>query len=157
MNQRVKPIPEGYHSVTPYIQVNDVAQALEFYKSAFGAEELYRLEMKPGVIVHAEFKIGNSIMMITGMTPGMKPSQPPCDYRTVSFMLYVEDVDAAATKAKTAGMKVIKEVQNQFYGDRAGSFEDPFGHVWSIGSHVEDVSAEEVAKRMRKLYGEENK
>ena len=153
MSTKVKPIPEGYHSVVPYILVHDVPKALEFYKSAFGAEEIHKLEMKPGQIAHAEFKIGNSVIMISGITPDMKLPPNTGNSRRVCFMVYVNDVDAAAKTAVLAGMKVIKAVQDQFYGDRSGTFEDPFGHVWSIGTHIEDVSNEEATKRMQKLYG----
>ncbi|MBC7537399.1 MAG: VOC family protein [Bacteriovorax sp.] len=156
MNSKAKPIPDGYHSVTPYILVNDVPKALEFYKRAFGAEELLRLEMKPGQIAHAEFKIGNSVIMISGITPQMKLAPNTGDSRDVCFMLYVNDVDAAAKTAIAAGMKVVKEVQDQFYGDRTGTFEDPFGNVWSIGTHIEDVSTEETTNCMQKLYGDKS-
>ncbi len=157
MNPGVEPIPNGYHSVTPYILVDDVSKALEFYKKAFGAEVLYRLEMQPGVIVHAEFKIGNSIMMISG-----SPMEPKCphnvgEHRSVSFRVYVNDVDVVAKQVVAAGMKVIREVADQIYGDRTGTFEDPFGHVWSIGTHIEDVSREEITKRLKTLYGGEKK
>jgi PhnB protein len=153
MNSKAKPIPDGYHTVTPYILVNDVPKALEFYKRAFGAEELLRLEMKPGQIAHAELKIGNSVIMISGITPQSKLPPNTGDSRHVCFMMYVNDVDAVAKTAIAAGMKVVKEVQDQFYGDRTGTFEDPFGHVWSIGTHIEDVPTKEATKRMQKLYG----
>lgn len=156
MDAKVKSIPDGYHSVIPYILVNDVPKALEFYKLAFGAEELLRLEMKPGQIAHAEFKIGNSVIMISGITPQIKLPPNTGDSRYVCFMVYVNDVDAVAKNAVLAGMRVIKEVQDQFYGDRTGTFEDPFGHVWSIGTHIEDVSTEEATKRMLKIYGDKS-
>jgi PhnB protein len=153
MNQKVNPIPDGYHTVTPYILVNDVSKALEFYKIAFGAEEHLRLEMKPGEITHAEFKIGNSVIMISGANPQMKLAVSSGNSRHVSFVVYVNDVDSAAKKAMEAGMKIVREVQDQFYGDRSGTFEDPFGHIWSISSHIEDVSKAEAERRMQKLCG----
>jgi PhnB protein len=151
MNQKVNPIPDGYHTVTPYVLVSDVSKALEFYKLAFGAEEHLRLEMKPGEIVHAEFKIGNSVIMISGANPQMKLAVTSGNSRHVSFVVYVNDVDSAAKKALEAGMKIVREVQDQFYGDRSGTFEDPFGHIWSISSHIEDVSKGEAERRMQKL------
>jgi PhnB protein len=155
MNQKVNPIPDGYHTVTPYILVSDVSKALEFYKLAFGAEEHLRLEMKPGEIVHAEFKIGNSVIMISGANPQMKLAGSSGNSRHVSFVVYVNDVDSAAKKALEAGMKIVREVQDQFYGDRSGTFEDPFGHIWSISSHIEDVSKGEAERRMQKLCVEQ--
>lgn len=149
MNTKVKSIPSEHHSVTPYISVNDVSKALAFYKQAFGAEEVLRLQICPGQIAHAEFKIGNSIIMISESTSQMNlpiKSGSRCD---VCFFVYVEDVDSATKIAIEAGMKVIKEVQNQIYGDRTGTFEDPFGFIWSIGTHIEDVSEEECIKRMK--------
>ena len=151
MNVHVKSIPEGYHSVTPYILVDDVSKALRFYKLAFGAKELLRLEVIPGQISHAEFKIGNSVIMISETSPHNNQTPYSGTCRNVCFMVYVDDVDAASQMALSAGMKLIKEVQNQFYGDRAGTFEDPFGHVWTISTHVEDVSVAEVTKRMKKF------
>jgi PhnB protein len=151
MNQKVNPIPDGYHTVTPYVLVSDVSKALEFYKLAFGAEEHLRLEMKPGEIVHAEFKIGNSVIMISGANSQMKLAGSSGNSRHVSFVVYVNDVDSAAKKALEAGMKIVREVQDQFYGDRSGTFEDPFGHIWSISSHIEDVSKGEAERRMQKL------
>ena len=155
MDQKIKPIPEGFHSVTPYILVSDVPKALELYKKAFGAEVLYQLELEPGVIAHAEFKIGNSILMIAGITPEMKVSASGC--RSVGFLVYVNDVDKVASEVVMAGMKVIKELGNRPYGDRSGTFEDPFGHVWSIATRIEDVPREEMTKRLRKLYGGDKK
>lgn len=153
MNPNIKPIPNGFHTVTPYILVDDVSRALEFYKRAFGAEVLYCLEVQPGVITHAEFKIGNSIMMISGSTPTTRAPHNVEENRSVSFRVYVNDIDLVAKQVVGAGMKVIREVADQIYGDRSGTFEDPFGHIWSIGTHVEDVSKEEITKRMKKLYG----
>ena len=153
MNHKVKSIPVGYHTVTPYILVSDISKALEFYKLAFGAEEILRIEVRPGLIAHAEFKIGNSVMMISGTSTKMRNTLKSEEARNVCFVIYVNDVDSAAQIAISAGMKVVKEVQNQLFGDRSGTFEDPFGHIWSIGTHIEDVSKEECTKRMQKFCG----
>ncbi len=145
-------IPRGYHSVTPYIIVSDPKKALDFYEKALGAKVLYKMEIKPGEIVHAEFKVGDSIIMMAGDHPSMHLEPQRGEHRSVSFMVYVPDVDAAAELALSAGMKMIREVRDQFYGDRTGTFEDPFGHVWTLGSHVEDLSQEEIRKRADLVY-----
>lgn len=153
MNKSIKPIPEGYHTVTPYIIVKDAAKAIEFYKKALGAKELYRMAMDNGVIGHAEIQIGDSKIMLADEFPDMKALSPTAYKGTpVSFMIYVNDVDSAAKVAVNAGMSVKKPVADQFYGDRTGTFEDPFGHIWSIGTHIEDVSPEEMKKRMSALH-----
>lgn len=151
MNIKTNPIPHDHHTITPYILVNDVARALEFYKLAFGAQELLRIEPSPGNIAHAELKIGDSIIMISGTPSNMNSANSNGTNRHISFMVYVADVDLAAKNAVDAGMKVIKKVQNQSYGDRTGVFEDPFGYIWSIGTHLEDVSNEETTKRMQQF------
>jgi PhnB protein len=141
-------IPAGYHSVTPYIIVHDAAAALDFYRDAFGATELYRLPMGDKV-GHAEFRIGNSQLMISDEWPQMDVLGPKNrGGSTASFMIYVEDVDSAFQKAVTAGGKVDKAVENQFYGDRSGTVIDPFGHKWTLATHIEDVSPEEMQSRM---------
>lgn len=148
----VQPIPSGYHTVTPYLIVRGAAQALEFYKKALNAEELFRMEMGPGKIGHAEIKIGDSPVMMADEFPDMKVVGPQSLGGTsVSLVVYVTDVDQAAKQAIAAGMKVKKPVENQFYGDRTGTFEDPYGHVWTIATHVEDVSPEEMKVRMAKM------
>ena len=148
MTSEAKPIPEGFHSVTPYLCVNDAAGALEFYKKAFGATELMRMPDPSGRIGHAEIKIGDSIIMLADEFPEMGFRSP----RTLggspfAIYLYVEDVDAVFGQAVAAGGKLVKEVKDQFYGDRSGGLEDPFGHVWYVSTHKEDVSPEEVRKR----------
>lgn len=148
----VKPIPKGFHAVTPFIIVDDPAMALEFYEKALGAQIISKMEISPGEIIHAEFKVGDSIIMMAGNNPEMHLKPQVGEFRSVSFMVYVPDVDKAADKALKAGMKMMKEVRDQFYGDRAGTFEDPFGHVWTLGTHIEDVSPEEVLKRAEKIY-----
>lgn len=144
----VKAIPEGYHSITPYLICKGAAQALDFYKKAFGAEELMRFDMG-GVIGHAEMRIGDSIVMLADEHPQMGHKSPQSYGGTpVSLVLYVEDVDARAKQAIAAGVKVLRPVEDQFYGDRAGTFADPFGHVWTITTHKEDVSPEEMERRV---------
>ncbi len=152
--KKVNPIPEGYSSVTPYLVIKGAARAMEFYKKALGAKELFRMEGPDGAVNHAEMRIGNSNIMLGDEYPDMGYRSPEALKGTpVSFMVYVEDVDAAAATAIEAGMKVVRPVADQFYGDRNGIFTDPFGHVWTLGSHVEDVSPEEMKKRAAALYG----
>jgi PhnB protein len=150
---KTKPIPDGYHTATPYLIVNGAAQALEFYKKAFGATEMMRFPGPGGKIMHAEIKIGDSPIMLADEAPEMGARSPKTIGGTpVSLLLYVEDVDAWASKAVAAGAKVQRPVQDQFYGDRTGTFEDPFGHVWSIATHKEDVSLEEMQKRAASAF-----
>jgi PhnB protein len=145
----VKPIPDGYHSATPYLVIKGAAAALDFYKKAFGATELMRFPGPGGVLMHAEMKIGDSPIMLADEMPGM-PHHSPLHYggTPVSIALYVEDADAVFTRAVAAGAKVRQPMQDQFYGDRSGTIEDPYGHVWTIATHKEDVSVEEMTKRM---------
>jgi PhnB protein len=144
----VKPIPDGYHSVTPYLIVKGAARALAFYREAFGAEELYRMEAPGGRIGHAEMKIGDSPVMLADEHPEMGYLGPePPRHSPVSFMIYVPDVDAVFARAIAAGAKQERAVADQFYGDRNGVLVDPFGHRWTVATHVEDVSSEEVEKR----------
>jgi PhnB protein len=143
-----KPIPEGYHTATPYLIIKDAAKAIEFYKKAFGAKEMMRMSQPDGRIGHAEIKIGDSPIMLADEFPEMGARSPQSlGGSPVSILLYVEDVDAFAKQAVTAGTKVVRPVKDQFYGDRSGSFEDPFGHQWHIATHVEDVAPEEMHKR----------
>jgi PhnB protein len=145
----VKPIPEGYHTITPYLVVRGASRAMEFYKKAFGAKELYRMEGPGGSVMHAEMQIGDSRFMIGDEHPGMGYTAPQPGTRVpVGLCIYVEDVDALAAQAVAAGITVDRPVADQFYGDRTGSFTDPFGHSWSLATHVEDVSSEEIKRRM---------
>ena len=144
----VKPIPDGYHSVTPYLIVKGAAKALDFYKQALGATELFRIDGPGGTIGHAEIKIGDSIIMLADEFPQMGFRGPDSlGGSPVGLMIYVKDVDTQFAQALAAGGTVVKPLQNQFYGDRSGTFKDPFGHLWTIATHVEDVPPEEIAKR----------
>lgn len=144
----VKPIPEGYHSVTPYLICKGAAQALDYYKTAFGAIELFRMEHN-GQIGHAEIKIGDSPIMLADEQPEMKYLSPQTLGGTpVSIMIYVDNVDTIFKQAIDAGGVEMKAIQDQFYGDRSGTLTDPFGHVWTVATHTEDVSPEEIEKRL---------
>lgn len=145
----VKPIPEGYHSVTPYLFVRGAIRAIDFYKNAFGAQEVMRMPGPDGRIMHAELKIGDSLIMLADENPqrGAMSPQTIGGY-SVGMHLYIENVDAVVKKAVENGAKALHPVKDQFYGDRSGSILDPFGHLWNIATHVEDVSPEELKKRM---------
>jgi PhnB protein len=146
----VKPIPEGYHTVTPYLAVDDAAEAIEYYKKAFGAKERGRMEAPGGKIGHAELEIGDSVVMLSDALPQFS-TRPPKELggTSVSVFMYVEDVDAVAKQAVEAGATVTMEIADQFWGDRFGSVQDPFGHLWSIATRVEDVPPEEMAERAK--------
>jgi PhnB protein len=148
MTSRVKPIPEGYHTATPYLIVRNAARAIEFYKKGFGATELMRMADPSGRIGHAEIRIGDSPIMLADEVPEMGFRSPESlGGSPVSILLYVEDVDAVFSQAVAAGAKVQRPVADQFYGDRTGGVTDPFGHIWYIATHKEDVSPEEMRKR----------
>lgn len=150
MAGNVKAIPEGYHSVTPYLIIKRAADAIEFYKKALGATELMRMPQPDGRIGHAELKIGDSHVMLADEFPEKNIRGPKSlGGSPVTIHLYVEDVDAVAKRAVAAGAKELMPVTDQFYGDRAGKFEDPFGHLWYISTHKEDLSPEEIAKRAK--------
>lgn len=155
MSHHVKPIPEGFHTVTPYLTVRNAAQALEFYKRAFGAEETLKLTM-PGssTIMHAEIRIGDSYVMLGEEAPQWGAKSPQAlGGSPVSIHLYVENVDKLFQRAVAAGAQATLPPQNQFWGDRMGKLTDPFGHVWGIATHIEDVSPEECAKRAAAQFG----
>ena len=149
-----KPIPEGYNTVTPYLAVDDAAQAIEYYKKAFGAKERARMDAPDGKIGHAELEIGDSLVMLSDPFPHAT-TRPPKELggTSGSVFMYVEDVDAVVKKAVDEGATITMEVADQFWGDRFGSIQDPFGHSWSIATHVEDVPPEEMAKRAAEAMG----
>jgi PhnB protein len=154
MTNKVKPVPEGYHAVTPYLIVNDGAAAIEFYKQAFGATEVLRMAGPDGKIGHAEIKIGDSHVMLADEVTEMGYRSPKSlGGSPVSLMVYVEDVDATVERANAAGAKLTRPVEDQFYGDRTGSVEDPFGHVWYVATHIEDVPLEELKRRAAAMHG----
>ncbi|MFJ4374096.1 VOC family protein [Pseudomonas japonica] len=149
-----KPIPEGMHSITPYLGIKDAYKAIDFYKAAFGAVEVFRIQSPDGRIGHAELKIGDSSLMLADPCDQAallsSQSQPGA---SVGLHLYVEDVDARFAQAIKAGATEVNPVQDQFYGDRSGSLKDPFGNLWFIATHKEDLSLEEIRARAAKLFG----
>ncbi len=145
---KAKPIPKGYHTATPYLIIKGAAKAIEFYKKAFGAAEMTRMTQPDGRVGHAEIKIGDSLIMLADEFAEMGARSPQSlGGSPVSILLYVQNVDALTSQAITAGAKVVRPVKDQFYGDRSGSLEDPFGHQWHIATHVENVPPEEMKKR----------
>ena len=147
----VKPVPDGYHSVTPYLMVDDAKAAIDFYARAFGAKEKFRLAMGDR-IGHAELQIGDSVVMLADEFPDMGHLGPKSrGGTTVSLLLYVEDVDSGFRKAIDAGATEKRPVENQFWGDRMGTLTDPFGHVWSLATTVEEVPPDEMQRRMRQF------
>jgi PhnB protein len=145
----VKPIPEGYHSVTPYLFVRGASAAIDFYKNVFGAAEITRMAGPNGRIMHAELRIGDSIVMLADENPQTGIMSPQTIGGSPSSLhVYVENVDAVIQKAIESKAKLLRPIKDQFYGDRSGSILDPFGHMWSVATHVEDVSPEEMKKRM---------
>src|SRR5947208_13089269 len=145
---KTKYIPDGYDTAMPYLIVTGATRAVEFYKQAFGATEVVRMDGPGGKVMHAEIKIGDSHIMLADEFPEMGARSPQSlGGSPVSILLYVEDVDEQAKLAVAAGAKVVRPVKDQFYGDRSGSFEDPFGHQWHIATHVEDVAPDEMHKR----------
>jgi PhnB protein len=145
----VKSIPDGYHNVTPYLYVRAAANAIDFYKNVFGATEIMRMPGSNGKIMHAELRFGDSVVMLADENPqsGIMSPQTIGGY-SVGLHLYVENADAVIQKAVESGAKLLRPIKNQFYGDRSGSLLDPFGHMWNVATHVEDVSPEEMKKRM---------
>ena len=150
----VRPIPEGYPRVMPYLSIDGAAAAIDFYTSVLDAKERMRMPAPEGKVGHAELEIGDSIVMLADQSPDMGNKGPKSLGGTpVSIMVYVEDVDATFAKALKAGGTELQPLEDKFYGDRSGSFEDPWGHQWHVASHVEDVSPEEMDKRMKELMG----
>jgi PhnB protein len=144
----VNPIPEGYHSVTPYLVVDGAAEAIRFYSEAFGATELMRLPMGDK-LGHAEMRIGDSIVMLADEFPDGDHLGP-----SASFLIYTPDVDAAWSRAIAAGCTSEREPQDQFWGDRMGTLRDPFGHRWSLATHKEEVAPDEMQRRMQAMMAE---
>jgi PhnB protein len=150
--KKVQPIPAGYHSVTPYLSIRGAAESIEFYKKAFGAKEIMRMPGPGGSIGHAEVRIGDSRIMLADEFAAMDFLSPKArGGTTVTIHVYMKDVDVAVARASAAGAKVVRPVQDQFYGDRTGSIEDPFGHIWHIATHKEDVSMPELKRRAANL------
>ncbi len=148
MAGNVKPVPEGYHSVTPYLIVDGAAAAIEFYKKAFGAIEMVRMPAPGGRVGHAEIKIGDSHVMLADEDLAMNARSPKSvGGSPISLLLYVENVDKTVERALAAGAKLERPVEDKFYGDRMGGIQDPFGHLWYVGTHIEDVSPEEMRRR----------
>lgn len=149
-----KAIPDGYHTLTPYLALSDAAKAIEFYKAALGATELYRLPMPNGKIAHAELQIGDSRFMLSDEMPE-RGSKSAKGYggTPVGLCIYTENVESLASRFVKAGGKVLRPLENQFYGDRSGQFEDPEGYKWTLAQHIEDVSPEEMQRRMAKMGG----
>jgi PhnB protein len=147
---KVKPIPDGYHSVTPYLAVQGAAKAIEFYEKAFGAKELFRFPQPDGRIGHAEIQVGDSRIMLADESPEMQFLGPKArGGSSVNLLIYTEDCDALVARAVAAGAALTRPVADQFYGDRTGGVTDPFGHVWFISTHKEDVPAEELEARAK--------
>jgi PhnB protein len=151
---KVKPIPDGYPQVTPYLCVDGAAAAIEFYSEVFGAKERMHMPAPDGKIGHAEIQIGDSVIMLSDEFPEMGVRSPRAIGGTpVMISVYVQDVDKVYDRAVKAGAKALRPPENQFYGDRSGQFEDPFGHRWSVATHVEDVPADEMVRRAAEAMG----
>jgi PhnB protein len=150
MTTEVKPIPDGYHSVTPYLAIKGAAAAIDFYKKAFGAKEIMRIPQPDGRIGHAEIQIGDSRIMMADESPERSFLSPQSrGGSSVSLRIYTQDCDAMVARALSAGATLTRPLQDQFYGDRSGDVTDPFGHVWHVATHKEDVSPEEMDKRAK--------
>jgi PhnB protein len=153
MSKKVSPIPKGYNSITPYLIIKGAAQAIEYYKSVFGATEVFRMDQPDGKVGHAELKIGDSRVMLADENLNMgawHASATSIGQSPVSLYLYIPDVDRVVERAVAAGAKILKPVEDQFYGDRSGFIQDPFGHLWGIATHVEDVAPQELEERAKK-------
>jgi PhnB protein len=147
MPNAVRPIPEGFHSITPQITCRDAARAIEFYKNVFGAEEISRMPDPSGKIVHAELKIGDSKFMLNDEVPGMTVAPTPTTTHSSSLFVYSDDVDSLYNRAVKAGAREDMPLSNMFWGDRYGKFTDPFGHQWGVATHVEEVAPAEMKRR----------
>jgi PhnB protein len=147
MPNPVRAIPEGYHSISAALTCKDAARAIDFYKSVFGATEIMRMPGPGGIIMHAELRIGDSVIFINDEIPGVAAAPSGSSINPVYLFLYTADVDSVCNRAVAAGSKVTMPVANMFWGDRYGKFNDPFGHSWGVATHVEDVAPEEMKKR----------
>ena len=153
MAGKVKPIPEGHHTVTPHLVCRGASEAIEFYKKAFGATEIMKMGGPGGLIMHAEIRIGDSLLYLADEFPQWGSLSPlTLKGSPVVLNLYVEDVDAFVKRAVAAGARELKPVANQFYGDRSGQLQDPFGHLWWVATHKEDVASDEMQRRVRALF-----
>lgn len=151
---KIPPIPKGFHSITPYLVIKNAAQAIDYYKKVFGATETFRMDGPDGKVGHAELQIGDSRIMLADENPSMgqgHSSATSIGASPVSLYLYLPDVDRAVERAVAAGAKILRPVEDQFYGDRSGFIQDPFGHLWGIATHVEDVSPHEMEERAKKV------
>jgi len=154
VNMAVRPIPEGYPRAMPYLSIDGAAAAIDFYTTVLDAKERMRMPTPDGKVGHAELELGDSIIMLADESPDMGNKSPKSLGGTpVSIMVYVEDVDATFAKALKAGATEVQPLENKFYGDRSGSFDDPWGHQWHVATHIEDVSPEEMDKRAAELMG----
>jgi len=150
----VSPFPEGYHRLTPYLVVDGAAKAIDFYSKHFGAAEFVRMAGPNGSVMHAEMKIGDSVFMLADPAPEMGFKAPGAfGGSPVSLLLYVENVDDVVAGAVAGGARLLRPVEDQFYGDRTGTLADPFGHVWTVATHKEDVTPEEMKRRMASMKG----
>lgn len=158
MTNKVKAIPDGYHAVTPYLFIKDAGRAIEFYKKAFSAKERLRLDMPGGGVAHAELEIGNSVIMMGEECPAMEAKSPQSiGGSPVMIHLYVDDVDEVFKRAVSEGAKVLQPLEDKFYGDRSGSVTDPFGHLWGIATHKEDVPPDEINRRAAAMFQQQKK
>ena len=149
---KVKPVPQGYHTATPYLIIDGAAKALDFYKKIFGATEKMRMPSPGGKVGHAEITIGDSMIMLADEHPEIGARSPRAFGGSgVGIMLYVDDVDTTVKKAVADGAKLVQPVEDKFYGDRTGTIEDPWGHTWHVGTHKEDVSEDEMKRRMASM------
>ena len=151
MPNAVRPIPEGYHTITPQLTCRGAARAIDFYKSVFGAQEIMRMDGPGGKVMHAELKIGDSRFMLNDEMPGMSVAPNPSPMQPSSLFVYTEDVDDLYTRALKAGSREDMKPSNMFWGDRFGKFTDPFGHQWGVATHVEDVSPDEMKRRAEEM------
>ena len=151
MSDAVRPIPEGYHSITPQLTCRDAARAIDFYKSVLGAKELMRMAGPDGMVMHAELQIGDSRIMVNDEFPGMAAVPDPPATPSSSLFVYTEDVDSLYNHAVQAGSRADMALENMFWGDRFGKFTDPFGHQWGVATHVEDVAPEEMQRRSEEM------